>query len=107
MEHLDVVADDARFADDGSGAVIDEEMGTDASPGVEVHPGSAVGPFAHDSRDEGDLPLEQLMSQALDGDGFDEGVGDDDFFLAERGGIAVERGLDIGLEDFTNARQLG
>jgi hypothetical protein len=95
------------FADDGAGAVVDEEMGADGGAGVEVHAASAVGPFGHDAWEQGDLGEVELVGHALDGDGFHEGVGDDDLLLAQGGGVAAEGGFGVGLEDFTDAREAG
>ncbi len=103
LVHFDAATDGGGFSNDGAGAVIDEEVGADGGSGVEVHAGAAVGPFGHDSGDEGYLAQVEFVGEALDGDGFDEGVGDDDFLGAECGGVAVVGGFDIGLEDFADA----
>jgi len=42
------------------------------------------------------------VGDALDGDGLDEGVGDDDLFAGERGGVAGVGGIDVGLEDLAD-----
>ena len=47
------------------------------------------------------------MGQALDGDGFDKGVGDDDFFFAQGGRVAFVGSGDVGLQELTEARQAG
>lgn len=103
LVHFDAATDGGGFTDDGTGAMIDEEVGADGGTGVEVHTGAAVGPFRHDTGDEWDFAQVEFVGEALDGDGFDEGVGDDDFFGAERGGVAVVGGFDVGLEDFADA----
>lgn len=107
LVHFHVVADEGGFTDDGAGAMINEEMGPDSGARMQIHSGAAVGPFGHDSGDEGDFAQVQLMSHSLDGDGFDEGVRDDDFLLAEGGGIAVVSGFGVGLKQFSDAGQFG
>ena len=100
---FDVVADDAGLADDDAGAVIDEEMGADVGAGMDVDAGAAMGPFSHHARDEGDIEGIKDVGDALDGDGFDEGIAEDDFFAAAGGGVALKGGLDVGGEKFAGA----
>lgn len=102
--HFHVFADDGGFAHDGAGAVVHKEIFPDARAGMQVHAGAAVRPLGHDAREERDVFLIELVGEALDGDGFDEGIGDDDFVPAGGGGVAIESGFDVGLEDFA---QLG
>ena len=45
------------------------------------------------------------MGEPLHRDGFDERIRDNDFLLAQRGGVAVKRSLGVGLQDFAEARQ--
>jgi hypothetical protein len=47
------------------------------------------------------------VREAVHGNGFHARVGDDDFFLAERGGVAVEGGLGVGVQEFAQVRKLG
>ena len=103
---LHVVSDHAGFADHGAGAVIDEKVRTNFRAGVNVHPGAAVRPFGHDAGDKRDFAEVQFVREALHGDGLDERVGDDDFVLAQRGGITVERGLGVGLQERADAREI-
>ena len=93
------------FPDDRAGAVIDEEIGTDFRSRMQVHAGAAVGPFGHESGEQGDLLEIQFVGHSLDRHGFHARVGEDDFVLAQRGGISVERGFGIGLEQFPDRGQ--
>lgn len=101
------VADAAGLADDDAGAVIDEKVRADPGPGVDVDPGAAVGPFGHHAGDEGDALAEEDMGGALDGDGLDGRVGNDDDLDAGGGRIALVGGLDIGAEEAPDFGQAG
>jgi hypothetical protein len=48
----------------------------------------------------------QLVRHALGSDGLDEGIGDDDLLLAQGGRVTIERGLDVGGQDFPQAWQV-
>src|ERR1700722_3983921 len=96
--HFDVAADLGGFADDRAGAVVDEKVRADLRAGMKVDAGAAMRPFRHDAGDEGDVLEVKLVREALDGDGLDEGVCDDDFLFAERGGVAFVGGFDVGLQ---------
>lgn len=103
---FDVGSDHGGFSDDDACAVVDEEMASDLGAWVDVDAGSGVSPLGHHSRDEGDLEAVELMGHALDGDGFEEGVGEDHFVGARCGGIAVEGGFHIGGEKFADVGQV-
>ena len=90
------VADLRRAADDHASAVIDEKMRADVGAGMNVDAGAAVRPFGHHAGQEGDAFLVQDMGETEDCDGLDTGIGENDFLLARRRGIALIGGLDIG-----------
>lgn len=96
---FDVVADAGGFADDDAGAVVDEEVFADDCAWVDVDAGAGVGPFRHHARDEGETHLVEDVGHALGGDGFESGVGQNDFVAAACGRVAIERGLDILVEE--------
>ncbi|MEY5026869.1 MAG: hypothetical protein RLZZ244_2397 [Verrucomicrobiota bacterium] len=79
LVEFDVGADGGGFANDDAGAMVDEEVAADAGAGVDVDSGSGVGPLGHHAGEEGDVEVVEEMGHALDGDGFEEGIGDDDF----------------------------
>jgi len=62
-------------------------------------------PFGHDARDQRNALHVQFVRQPLHRDGLDERIGDDDLLLARRCRVAVERRLDIRLQNFTDLRQ--
>ena len=99
------IADLRRAADDHAGAVIDEEVGADFRAGMQVDAGAAVRPFGHHAGQESDAQLVQHMGHAKDGDRLDARIGQHDFLLAGRGGIALEGGLDVGLDQAAHVGQ--
>ena len=100
------IADLRRAADDHAGAVIDEEMGADFRAGMQVDAGAAVRPLGHHARQKSDAHFVQDMGHAKDGHRLDAGIGEHDFLLAGRGGIALEGGLDVGLDQAADIGQL-
>ena len=52
VKQFHVRADLARLADHHAGPVIDEKMGPDLRPWMNVDAGSGVGPFRHEARDQ-------------------------------------------------------
>ena len=103
--NFDVLADLAGFADDRAGAMIDKKVGANPRAGMQIHPRAAMGPFGHDPWNERDVFQIKLMGQPLDCDRLHERIGDDNFFLAEGGGIAVVSRFGIGAQDLANAWQ--
>jgi len=49
---------------------------------MNIDPGEAVGVFTHDSRDQRDLLVEELVSDPVDGDGKETRIAEDDFVVA-------------------------
>ena len=90
-----VVADLGGLADDDAGAVVDEEVLADGGAGVDVDAGETVGVLGHDARDEGHLQQVQLMCQAVDHDGVETGVGEDNFVGVERCRVAHKGGFHV------------
>ena len=104
---LHVRADDAAFADDDAGAVIDEKVRADLRAGMDVDTGAAVRPFRHHARNEGQMFLVKEMRHALDGDGFDGRIRENNFFVADRSRIAFVGGVDIRPKHDADLRELG
>lgn len=96
---FDVMADAGGFADDDAGAVVDEEVFADDCAWVDVDAGAGVGPFRHHAWDEGEAHLVEDVGHALRGDGFEAGVGENDFVAAAGGRVAIEGGPDILVEE--------
>lgn len=82
--NLDPLADLGGLADDDAGSVVDEEVLADGGAGVDVNAGETVGVLGHDAGNEGHLQQVQLMCQAVDHDGVETGVGEDDLVGVER-----------------------
>ena len=93
------------LADDDAGAVVDAEVFTDGSSGVDVNSGLAMDVFGHDAGDDGHAQLVQTVSQPVGQDGIEAGVGDDDFLLAGGGRVAVVDGLNVGQKNSLDLRQ--
>ena len=104
LVQLDAVADDGRLAHHGAGAVIDEEVRADAGARVQVDAGAGVRPLGHDTGNKRNVLPVELVGEALHGNRFDAGIGDNHFVAAERGGVAVERRVGIGAEQLPDAR---
>ena len=66
---LDVIADDARLANDDAGAVVDEEIFADGGAGVDVDARARVGILGHDARDHRHVADVQLMGDAINENG--------------------------------------
>ena len=80
-------------------------MMPDGGAGMDVNAGAAVGKFSHDAGDQRHLQLKEHMGHAVDEDRLQSGVGDDDLIRRGGGGVAVEEGLQVGLEQRPNLRQ--
>ena len=81
-------------------------MRSDFRAGMNVDASTAVGPLRHDARDERQVLQIKLVRHALDGDGLERGIGQDDFFVAFRRGIALVCRIDIGPKHLSQCRQL-
>ena len=66
----------------------------------------AVRPFRHHAGNERERFPVKHVRHALNGDGLDGRVGEDDDFITGRGGVALESGFHIGLEEAADVRQL-
>ena len=102
---FDIVSDRCRFADHHAGAVVDEEPFADGRAGMDVDCRNAVRVFGHDARNHGDPSVIKNMRNALDRDGFESGITDDDFVERPCGGVAVVCCLNIFFDDFPQTGQ--
>lgn len=100
---LDMVADDRRLPHHNAGPVVDEEILADDGAGVDVDTGDAVGVFRHDPGQQGNAEGIQNMGQAVNGNGKQPGIAEDDLVGAECGGISVVKGFHICLGDGPDA----
>jgi len=101
---LHMVADHTRFANHDPRAVVDEEVCPDAGTRVHVNSGARVRPLGHHARNDRNACLVERVCAALDCDGLHEWIGKNDFFVADRGGIAFVGCFDVGLKQFTDRR---
>ena len=92
------VSDHAGLPDDDTCTMVDEEMRADCGTWVDIDTGTAVGPFGHHPREEGNLLLVEQMRDALNGYGLESRISQNDFLETPGGRIARVGGLDIGLE---------
>ena len=92
---LHVPADDGGFAHHDAGAVVDEEVGADGGPGVDVDTGAAVGIFGHDPGDHGHPLAVQQVGDAIDKDGEQPRIGKDDLLPGGGGGVGLKRGVQV------------
>ena len=100
-------ADGGGFADDHTGAVVDEEMRTDVGAGMDVDARALVPEFREHARQQRHLEGVEDVGEALERDGQDAGVGEDDLIRAPRGGIARVGGSHVGLHESPNLGQGG
>jgi len=104
--HLDPVADGGCLTDDNTGTVVNEEAFADLRAGMDVDTGALVGIFAHDAGDNGDALLIEHMGKAVDGDGLDEGIGQQNFLAVAHGGVSLKGGTDVEVEHLADLGQL-
>ena len=69
LVNLYMVANGGGFADDDTGAVVDEEVLADGSTGVDVEAGDGMGMLRHDSGQHGNAHGVQNVGQTINGDG--------------------------------------
>ena len=95
LVELHMVADHGRFANDDAGAMVDEEILADLRAGVDVDAGAGMRVFSHDARNEGHAFQIQLVRHAIDVDGEQPGIAENDLLAALRGGITLKFRLHI------------
>ena len=105
MIKLYVSANVARLANDNAGAVIDEEAGANASAGVNVDSGFGMSMFRHHAWDERHSQKQQLVSNAINGDGFHAGIAKDNLRKALGGRVAFESSLGVEFQPRAHVRQ--
>ena len=86
--------------------MVDEEMTADARAGVDINSGLAMRPLGHHARHERKVLAVEKMRDTLDGDGFEEGVGENDFVAGARGGVTLVGCFDVWLQHGPDGREL-
>ena len=79
LVELHVVADDARCSDDDACAVVDGEVVPYLGSGMDVDARLAVRHFGDDAGNEGHAQQQQLVGDAVAGEGLDDWIAADDF----------------------------
>ena len=103
---LDVVADDRRLADDDARAVVDEEVLADGCAGMNINARAAVRVLGHDARNQRHFEQKQLVRQAVDRDGEQPRIGNDDFVQTCRCWVAVVERLQVGCQQCAHVGNL-
>ncbi len=102
---FDVAVDDAGFADDDAGSVVDEERRADLGTGVNIDSGVGMRPLRHHTRDVGDVGFVEFVGETVDGDCFQAGIAEDDFVGPFGCRVTIESSLDVGREKFADGRE--
>ena len=92
-----MVANHRGFAHHDAGAVVNEKVFSDGGTGVDVDAGHAVGVFRHHPGQHGNSQGVQHMSHAVNCDGKQTGVAEDDFIGAVGSGVTIVKGFHIRL----------
>ncbi len=100
-------ADDRGLADYHAGAMVDEEARPDRRARMDVDAGARIGDLGDDARHQRRAQLEQLMRQPVVHHRHRAGVADQDLVDAARGGIALEGGGDIAVDQPADLGQGG
>ena len=99
-------ANHGGFADDNSGAVVDKKTFVDVSPGVDVDTGQVVGVFGHHPGQQRNFEMVEMMGHAVDRDGKEAGIAENNLVNTFGGGVALDSGTDVGCQDAAQSRQL-
>ena len=102
LVNLYIVADNGGFTDNDACTVVNEEVLADSCAGVDVDTGDAVRMLGHNSRQHRYIQKIQFVSQTVDSDGIQTGVGENDLCHTGGGGVAVIGRLQIGLHHSPN-----
>ena len=93
-----MVADAGGFADDDTGAVVDEEMRADLRAGMDVGARALMRVLGHHARQQRNFAAIERVGDPLQGDDEHAGVGEDDFLDAAGGRITLVGGDDVGVD---------
>ena len=97
LVYLYIVADNGGLTDNDAGTVVNEEIPTHRSAGVDIDARNAVGVLCHDPGQHGNLQRIQHMGKAVHSDGKQARIGENDLILTESRGIPIVGCLQIGL----------
>ena len=98
-------ADDGGLADNNTGAVVNEKVGTDLRAGMNVDTGHGMSVLCHHPGQHGDIQAVQLVGDSEYADGLKGGIGQHDLLPAGGGGVALVSRLHIGIQHFSDSRE--
>ena len=93
--HENVVPDFGGLADNDAHAVVDEEAAADGGSGMDFNAGHGAGELRDDASEGEPASAVDAMGDAVDEDGVESGVAEEDFKHAAGGGVALEDGMDL------------
>lgn len=99
----DTVADDGRFPDNNTRAMVDEARRTDAGRRVNINSRAAVGDLRQQARQQRRTQTMQAVGKAIRRDRPKAGIGQNDLRLCGGGGILSQKGRQILLKQGANA----
>ena len=105
MIELHSVADDTGGSDDHARSVVDGEVVADGGCRMDVYARLAVCHLGDDAWNERHPQRQQLVGDAVVGDGLDDRIAGDDFSLGLCGGVSQIGRLDIGSQGLSQDRQ--
>jgi hypothetical protein len=86
----DVVADDGGFADDDAHAVVNEEAAADDGAGMDLDASPETDDLGHEAGDELEVPAPKPMIDAMNPDGLEAGIAEQDHEARGGGGVTFE-----------------
>lgn len=98
----DALPDDRGFPDHHTGAVIDEKAFPDLSPGMDVDSGSVMHPLIHNAWNKDQALMVEEVGEAMDRNGLQSGIAENDFVEAGSGGIIFEGRFNVEFEHVPN-----
>src|SRR5580693_9408091 len=93
--HEHVVADLTGFADDDAHAVIDKKAAPDFRTGMNFNTGHGTGELRGDPGQGEPASFIDSVRDAMNENGVESGVAEDDLQHATRGGVAFEDGIEL------------
>lgn len=106
MVELYMLSNHAGLADYDPRAVIYEKVGSDFGTRMDIDPRAGVRPLGHHTGQELDAFVVKKVRRTLDGNRLEAWIRKNNFLVIRCGGVALEGGLDIGAEEFTDGGNL-
>ena len=93
-----VIPDLGGFADDDAHAVIDEETAADGGAGMNFDAGKPAGGLGNETGNEGDAGLIKRVGEAMEKDGVEAGITEQNLDNTLGGGVFAEDSVDLFLD---------